>query len=177
MPRFNPYNLTRAEPVVDTREFSDPAQPGADFTLTLRAVSEAPFMLKVQAKGAEYVETYVLGRIKRQPKKAGELPLRDPPAPVYTRSEKGRTLIELDAQTCQGIAILDMMQVPQEGDAPYSFDEWAAMSVLMPTAFLEAANWAADMMTGSLGSEEAQGDDQAGEAEGAADPPEAHTAD
>lgn len=166
MPRFNPYELARAEPVVDTREFSDPAHPNAPFTLTLRAVNEAPFKLKVNARCTEYVTDYVLGRVRASATKPGELPLRNKPALVYTRTKSGRALIDLDEQTCRAIGILDMLQVPEQDDkgnmVTYSFDEWAAMSVLMPEAFIEAANWAAEMLNGGkpedeegLGSEDA----------------------
>lgn len=149
MPRFNPYTLDRPAAVVETREFVDPSYPDQPLELTLRAVREAPFKFKIQSKIDEYVTDYVLGRPTGKMPKKGELPKRFPPTPVFSRSAQGKQRIDVDEQTCKFVAVIEMMQVPGDGDAPYDFGELLQMAVVIPDAFVEAGLWAFGLLNGA----------------------------
>jgi|GEM_PF-4967258 len=117
--RINPFAFTSPTPLTKTLTLTDRAQPGAVLELTFCASPTWDMDVKVASRAQEFKELYVTGR------NGG------PPAPIAGFDGTPDTFL------CQVIAAL--MQF-QEGEEPYSFDEWAKLSETMPGAFLGAVN-------------------------------------
>lgn len=172
MPDFDPYQLSRPAGKTETRTFTDPAHPDKPLTLTLHMVNEAPTRLTAYARIQENQETYVDGKLRPSTGQPDEVPGRFPPTRVLFRKAGESSEIALNASTCRLISVLQSLEVRgEEGGAVRpmaSVDYWAAVSVTIPSAFLEAGLWASRMLEGMP-------DEEEGEAP--ADPSSAPTAD
>lgn len=125
MSKLNPFTMQRPKPVSETRTFTDPLQPGADLTLTLMARADIGELLRVQALTDQYSKEYA---------DAMSVPL-----------QVGGQDIEITPGLCAVIATIQALEQPTDGQR-YSFEEWAALSVVMPTAMGEVIVWTRDLM-------------------------------
>lgn len=139
MARIDPFAGVRSEPVIETKEFTDPRHTGKTLTLTLKGMESDEASVVAddteelcarylppghpdgdrlrEAYGIEYVEfPYVGGR----PVKAS------------------RTLLN-NAST------LYAMQQAQGKESPYSIEEFIALSVTWPSAWREVCSWANEL--------------------------------
>lgn len=139
MPRIDPFAGARAEPIIETKSFTDPRHPGKEWTLTLKGMEtdEASVVADTteevcaqylppghpdgdrlrEAYGMEYVEfPYIGGR------------------PVKI----SRTLLT-------NAATIQAMQQAQGKEAPYELPELVAFSVTWSKAWREVCAWANDL--------------------------------
>lgn len=139
MPRLNAYELPSRPVVTETRDLTDPDQPGTVWTLTLREAKDTPSQLAITAREKGYITDYITGRDG------------GPPAPP---PRIGETIIPLTPDLFRSIAYIESLQVPGETDgvkdAPYTAPELLLISVQMPQAFMDAVIWAGEMMAGRV---------------------------
>lgn len=128
--QFNPFSLNRPDVLIETKTFTDKVNPEAELTLTLRAENDAAVDFQEREKSQEYIRDFVVGRDD------------GPPAPL---PPVGGRAVKVTRTLCGVVATLESMQVPGEEEEPFSFSEWCALSVVMPSAFREIDDWAADL--------------------------------
>jgi len=139
MARLNAYTIIPSEAAPpEARVLVDPDKPNSPWPLTLRAVRDRPGRWAIQAAGGKYADDYIYGR----PDPAtGE---RGPVAPPLAVNGKR---VALSPVLFQSIAALEAMQVPDPGDAPYTFEDFLIVAIEMPAAFDAAVEWASSLMT------------------------------
>lgn len=122
--RTNFAALTVRSAITECREFE---QPGQDekFVLQVRVTGSVDESYRIQEKAREYTETFVEGKDGMAP------------APVPIRDE----LLKPSQLLCQTIAMMDAVQLPPTGEAPYNFHEFAQASEFAPLAFMAATSW------------------------------------
>ncbi len=125
MPKLNPLALFDVAPRRETREFTDPAQPGQVLTLTLKRL-EFPEQMKGAARANELVKAWVKPEDGRQP-----LPWPPPPQRAIPMSEA----------LCTALAMLEVSQCPDDPEESYDAMELAVISVRMPKAWREIDAW------------------------------------
>ena len=136
MSLVDPYKLKRPAPRLETQTFTDPDYPGLAWTLTVRALAEAPFQLSVQRRAEEIIADFVLPEDAAREKFAP----RDKVRPVEDEDGNLRD-IALDEDTCRRIAAIQCTEVPDEGAAPLSVDTLAEYAVKYNILFLTASSW------------------------------------
>lgn len=114
----------RPEPRTHTRTFRDPAQPGAELTLTLRELNGCE-----QFAAVDY----------------GAALANDWAAPDTLFPCPDGSTARLTQSLCQLLAFLEWMQVPAEGEAPYGFPELVGIALVFPTAIREIAAWVGEI--------------------------------
>ena len=129
--KINPYKMRPNADVVETRTFTDPKQPDDPITLTFTARSGADNTSVITQHVSELVTRYITGEGKDKP-----------PVPVLI---PGSRAIRITEKYIKIIAMLMDMETPQDGDEPYTFEEWAAIGAVMPTAFLGITNWMVEL--------------------------------
>jgi hypothetical protein len=137
MPRLDTTKLVRPAPRIETRTFTDQMQPGMEWTLTVRVLRETPFQVDLESRAAEYITDYVTGR-NGGPKAE---------VPKIIDVDGNARGVTLNVEVCKAIAIIENMQVPDDGDEPYNFLDLVKIAVTMRDAFLEAAAWSAGLLT------------------------------
>ena len=141
MARVNPWTLKRRPRVQDTRTFISAENLDQPLTLTLRASAETGDLLAPHEDAAEFVRTYVTGYKDEKGEWTPPTSLVPPEGePVtFTRS------------FCKLIAELLRMQVPQEGDAPYTFEEMALILSGMSDVTPDIAEWKDELIARAAG--------------------------
>lgn len=143
MAKINPFALNRPEDRFETKTFTDDLNPGVELTLALRGSPEAPFISALNEKAQKYIRDYIDGRNGGPP---GVLPL-----------VKGRPICPT-AEVCRAAAYIEGMQSDQDDAERYTFVELLALSVTMPSAFMEAFVWASELAEpAAMPSQEADG--------------------
>ena len=131
--RANPFSLKRPERTQQSREFTDPAQPGFTLTLTLREPN-ALDLANSASLGQEMIQRYVEG---------------DGESEAFAYHFDGHHY-RLTPGYIHQISPLVVMQPTTEelGYEPYSFEEMAGFSFAMPHAWVEIMLWARDILYG-----------------------------
>jgi len=132
MGKLNPFTLRPAADITETQTFADPSQPGKEITLTFTAVAGADMSSLMGTRIEEHTQKYILGNKEKD----------EPPAPVLI---PGAREIKVSPRLIRLISMFQEMETPPAGEKPYTFEEWAALGVVMPRAFLDITNWATDL--------------------------------
>lgn len=139
MPLLNPFELPRPASLgEETRTFTDPKQPGREITLTFLADADYSTTLTSQILAATYANNKI--------------------GPMAFPIKYGGRLINITPALCGVIALLETMQKPDETGTKYSFDQWAALNVAMPSAMAQIAEWAYELIDQSDAAETPDGD-------------------
>ena len=171
MALVDPYKLKRPAPRVETKTFTDPDYPGLEWTLTVRALAEAPFQLSVQSRAEELIASFITPEDVAREKFAP----RDKVQPVEDEDGNLRD-IALDEDTCRRIAAIQCTEVPDEGAQPLSVDTLAEYAVKYNILFLQASSWVFGLLNASRKKPEAKAVDGKavdGKAAGVDDAPKA----
>lgn len=121
--RFNTAVLRAPVMPEDSREFSDPSNPGVVLPLRLVALGTVGQSM-ARERAAEYIEEYVYPPQGQEKK----------PVPAIENAEGGLTFIEPTAHLCNAVALLEAMQPEEER---LTFLEWLHVAVAMPSAWIE----------------------------------------
>ena len=154
MALVDPYKLKRPAPRVETKTFTDPDYPGLEWTLTVRALAEAPFQLSVQSRAEELIANFILPEDAAREKFAP----RDKVQPVEDEDGNLRD-IALDEDTCRRIAAIQCTEVPDAGAEPLSVDTLAEYAVKYNILFLQASSWVFGLLNASRKKPEAKATD------------------
>ncbi len=130
MPRLSTFSMKRPARHQETRDFSDPAQPGAVFTITLRE-ADAIDLMNAGDLAKQIVTRYVTGDG------------RNPAFPFMVDGGPVTLTASFIARVCEIVT----MQPPEEalGHEPYTFEELADLSFKMPRVWLELNGFWSDM--------------------------------
>lgn len=116
---LNPLSLSvPSKPQAETRTFTDPRQPGVEFTITLRASSGLLYDMGTDDLANDYIRRYSVGM----------------PDGVQV-SGAGR--VKVGPSLCAVIAELERAQVPDPEEPPYIFEEWLTLIHRAPDAFAQ----------------------------------------
>lgn len=126
MAKVNPFKLPVPPALSEAREFTDPLVPGETISLAFMSEPDYGEILTIRALAESYWEIY-----------------REPTAPPV---HVGKREVKISQQLCMMIAILQTLQRGEREDR-YGFEEWAAMSVVMPNAVAEIVRWAESLMS------------------------------
>lgn len=124
--RVNPWKLKRPARPMESKDFTDPDQPGVTLTLTFQRATVAQLTDAAQ-NGENYTEEW-----------AG----KDIPAP------DGGEPAQVGPALCQTIALLEALDAQPEAER-YSFLDWIGISLTMPAAFMEVGNWSQKFIPGA----------------------------
>lgn len=130
MAKVNPWALRRPERRIETRTFTDPVQPGQEITLTLRALDPCERTF-AHERADYYTELYVTGRDGQEPNMY--------PAPDGTP-------IKLSSRMCYNICFVEQMQVAEDPQDRYTFDELLGISLTLPNAWDQIMIWVAGFL-------------------------------
>lgn len=138
MAKINPSQLAAAQGVRETKTFNvGTAKKPEELTLTFEAVPGYDLTFAVLEKADEYALSYLTGS-----KGASPAPL----PPIAGRS------VKMSRRLCNTVALLEMLEVPDEGEEKYDFFAWCQWAVLRPGVFDEIAAWAFDLKEQAEGS-------------------------
>lgn len=139
MPRIDPFEGVRAEPVIETKDFTDPRHPGKVWTLTLKG-------LEPDEGGVVADETEELCARYLPPGHPDGDRLREAYGIEYVKfSDVGGRPVRMSRTLLQNVATISAMQQKQEGEELYQFGELIAFSVTWPAAWREVCAWANDL--------------------------------
>ena len=130
MSRVNPFSLKRGEGRVVSRTLTDPER-SLEVPLTLRRLDGLE-LLKAVDRGNEYKALYLTGKDGKPPQV-----LLDPDDEPLAISES----------LCETVAMLELMEVPPEGEKPYNFHEWAIWAQRSLSIFTEAGTLLAEVQS------------------------------
>ena len=130
--RFNVAVLRAPVMPQETREFSDPSNPGVVLTLQLTALGTVGQSM-AREKAAEYIEEYVYPPAGQEKK----------PIPAIEDARGELAFPEATASLCNAIALIEAMQPEEER---LSFLEWLHVAVAMPSAWLEIQGWVRELL-------------------------------
>lgn len=136
MPKLNVLSFLDRPPAVETREFTDPAQPGQVLALTLQA-AEYPDIMVAQEIAAGLAATWVPAEGKPHP----------PPWPPPPQRP-----IRWSLRLCAVLALIEALQCPPDPEDRYDALELAVISVRMPAAWEAVAAWAQELEAAAQGS-------------------------
>jgi len=148
MPYLDPAKMKRPAPVVETRTFVSARYPDMPWTLTLRALAEAPFRLAIEQKVEDNSLLYVLGAVMAEsdvgPAVVGEDGVRHQPISIIMVSDESgeKRPVTVSPLLCRWCTYIEEMQIPDAGDPPYTFEKLVEMAVVNRDAFVEAGGWA-----------------------------------
>ncbi len=137
MARINPFSYKRPERPVFTREFTDPLVPGEAFTLRLRSL-DAPEAAVGVERAQELTKLHVTGD-----KDAGVPPVDMPLGELTTVPSE---------VLFHSVCSLELMQVPPEGEQPYSAYELIGLSITWPNAWSSVLKFIREVNEKSRGS-------------------------
>jgi hypothetical protein len=129
MPKFNVLSLLAFEVPVETRDFTDPRQPGKTLTLTVKAPEFADEL------AAEKRADELIGKWMRPT--GGKTPPPWPPPPARP--------IRWSEALCRGLALIETIQCPEDPADLYDAEELALVTERMPTAWAEIVLWVAEL--------------------------------
>jgi hypothetical protein len=143
MAKVNPFGLKRPPRKPETREFTDPDQPGEVFTFTLRKLDGAETMVTTE-ESQEQIETWVTGS-------------RDRPASQFPFVDGQE--VKVTEALCLACQMLWAMQCPVDKNERYTFMDLVAMSVTAPTAWSRIGEWMQSILSPKI---TAMGEDEKG---------------
>lgn len=124
---FNPWALPPPRLKEASEILTDPAQPGVELAVTLRALKGTQLIAATE-RVREYVAEYV---------GTEEAPVAGFPAPDGSQ-------VPMSEGLCQAAVMLEAMHVPEDGGEPWPFLVWVGLADRMPSAWLT--------LTGMMGS-------------------------
>lgn len=127
LPRINPWSVPRTPRKRETRTFTEP-DTGVELTLTLQSL-DGIGISKAAALGRYYTRTYIEGE-------DGQEPLPFPAGP------NGEDLLEAcDREVLQTLALMERMQVSENGTEPYGFMDLLGIARNLPNVWLQMCSW------------------------------------
>ncbi len=129
MPKLDVLSLFTVAAAVETREFTDPQQPGAVLILTLKR-PEFPDYALAQERAAELAAVWV-------PTKERPHPPPWPPPPAEP--------IRWSNRLCQVLGLLEALQSPEQAGDFYDALDLAVLSVRMPSAWEGLSAWVQEL--------------------------------
>lgn len=137
MARINPYAGKRAERLVETKEFSDPAFPKEVLDITLQAQDDLTGALAVDVK-EDLVARYITGDARRGLMRQ-EFKLN--------RSDPEEEPIPISDTLCQNVANVYVMQTDRANpkEEKYTPEELIALCATRPVIWRELCLWVVDL--------------------------------
>lgn len=129
MPKFDALSLQPHEAPPETREFTDPGQPGVVLAVTMKRPEFPDYAL------AQEISQVLVERWIEPPD--GKPPPRWPPPPAEP--------IRWSKRLCQVLALVEALQRPADPADAYDADELAVISVRMPKAWEQVAAWVQEL--------------------------------
>lgn len=150
MPPVNPWAIPRPPKRKETRTFTEPGHEDQPVTLTFEEL-DILGQTRVRERTRELVEEYVTGKVDADGEllrdKDGE-PLQAPN--LYPLSSAGGGGVRLTETMCAAFAMMEVLQ-PGPEEERYPLDLLLGLALHMPTAYAEAAVWAAEFLPGLSG--------------------------
>jgi hypothetical protein len=145
MPKVNPWSLARKAPAPQTKSFTDPDHPGAEFSFTCRKLDACELML-ANEKAAELVARWITGE-------NGQGPLEYP---------LGR--VRFSESLLLRVVLAEMMQQDEQGSPyagadAYNADDLIGLAHNAGTAFAGLCEWVQQVQGGGVPEGNAPGAD------------------
>ncbi len=117
-------------------DFTDPLQEGSTWHFRFKAFPDFTQQEPLDAKINEYMEKYI------SPSEEGKFPATLPPL----GDGENRREVVLTERIVTAIALLEVMQFPEDETDRWNFNTWAYFYLIAPSAFEAAGNFASDMI-------------------------------
>jgi hypothetical protein len=132
MAKLDFARLSRPEAVTETRTLTDWLQPDSPLELTLSARPDVGVQTLAMEAAQKYIAQYITGEQGRPAV----------PFPPIADADGTEVPVYVTRSLFQSIGRLFAIQT---GADRYNVMEWVVISVMMPNAFIEAANWANEL--------------------------------